>query len=82
MADLITSAPQNNPPWCSAGDTPNVEGHYVEVNFTEPVVLTLVESSGYANGYVSNFAIEYGMLEGDLQPYTMNGIAQVCVLLG
>ena len=79
VENLIKYASLNNPPWCSAVDTPSVAGHYVEVNFTEPVVLTMVESSGYADGYVSNFAIAYGMLEGDLQSYITNGVAQVCV---
>lgn len=72
VENLITHDAQDNPPWCSAIDIGTVSGHYVEINYTEPVVITLLESSGFYNGFVSNFTIEYGSLEGDLELYTVN----------
>lgn len=76
--DLVKHSNQDNPPWCSQGDITNVPGHLVELNFTEPVVITLMESSGYYNGYVKNFSIEYGLIDEELSPYTVNGKIQVC----
>ncbi len=75
--DLVKYSSQDNPPWCSEADITMVTDHHIELNFTEPVVLTLMESSGYYDGYVNSFAIEYGPLDGELSTYTVNGETQV-----
>ena len=51
---------RNNVPfnlWCSDSDTGL--DHHINVSFTQPVVITLMISSGFSNGYVSNFTVEY-----------------------
>lgn len=53
-------------PWCTAEEDSSHPGHFIDLNFTEPIVLTYVESDGFTNGYVNNFTIEYTLLpEGD-----------------
>lgn len=59
VENFITSDSQTNPPWCTEPDVTDPQDHYVEVNFTEPVVITFLESSGFFNGFVSKFIIEY-----------------------
>ena len=56
----------SNHPWCTAEEDGSHPGHFIDLNFTEPIVLTYVESDGFINGYVDNFTIEYTQLaEGD-----------------
>ena len=46
-------------PWCSARndvDSPNL---HINLTFTEPVVVTFIESSGFYNAYVDEFSIEH-----------------------
>lgn len=79
--NFITSSAESNPPWCSAiniGDI-NPQDHFVEVNFTEPVVITLLESSGLVNGYVNNFMIEYVSLDdpNEVHLYGVTELPQV-----
>lgn len=58
------------PAWCTDGaDT--VIGQYVELNFTEPVVIALLMSSGFTSVFVNNFTILFTMSSTgeDFQPY-------------
>ncbi len=51
---------RNNVPfnlWCTAPETGS--HHHINVSFTEPVVIMAIVSSGFANGYVTEFAVEY-----------------------
>jgi len=76
--DFVASSSLGDIPWCSDPDSVlTVQEQYVEINFTAPVVITLLESSGYFNAYVNMFTIEYGTLEGPLQLYTVNGQPRV-----
>ena len=54
---------RNNVPfslWCSA---PRAGlQHSITVALTKPVVLTGIISSGFSNGYVSNFTVEYAVM--------------------
>lgn len=36
-------------------------GFYILVNFTEPLLLTHIITSGFSNGYVNNFTLGYCM---------------------
>lgn len=56
----------SNHPWCTAEEDGSHPGHFIDLNFTAPIVLTYVESNGFSNGYVDNFTIEYTLLaKGD-----------------
>lgn len=56
----------SNHPWCTAEEDGLHPGHFIDLNFTAPIVLTYVESNGFSNGYVDNFTVEYTLLaEGD-----------------
>lgn len=79
VQNFITSDSQNNSPWCTKPRVNNPREHFVEVTFTEPVVLTLLESSGFVNGYVNNFMLEYTSLENssDVQLYSVINSPQV-----
>lgn len=45
--------------WCTVPFAGLV--HHVNATFTEPVVITELISSGFSNGYVNNFTVEYSM---------------------
>ena len=79
VENFITSDIQSNPPWCSATNIEHPNVHFVEVNFTEPVVITLLESSGLVDGFVNNFMIEYVSLDdsSDVQLYGFTESPQV-----
>ncbi len=54
---------------------------YLELSFTEPVVLGLLISGGLISSYVSNFSISYSASsesQADLQPYGAVQTPQVC----
>ena len=49
-----------SPPWCTAeGEGVNGRRNYVELTFTEQIVVEFFESSGLLESWVSNFSIEY-----------------------
>lgn len=70
-------------PWCTAPNLFTVVGEYVELNFTEPVVVGLLMSGGFVSTYVSNFTVHYTMsstgddyeVYGSLHPTQVNSIA-------
>jgi len=37
----------SSPPWCTAQENATRPGHFIDLNFTEPIVLTYVKSSGH-----------------------------------
>lgn len=67
--------------WCSAEDTFDVSGQYVELNFTEPIVATILVSGGKQSSFVMNFTINHTeALEGDnFQPYGVLKPVQVSI---
>ena len=66
-------------PWCTAEEEGEMAGHFVELTFTEPIVVQLLQSSGFVNGYVSNFTILYSMsaTEDDFKAYGILEESQV-----
>lgn len=48
-------------PWCTAANLPTIEGEYVELNFTEPVVVGMLMSGGFVSAYVNNFTFHFTM---------------------
>lgn len=66
-------------PWCTS-PTATVTGQYVEVNFTEPVVIAMLMSGGFVTSYVSNFNVYYSMSStgDDFLPYGALKATQVC----
>ncbi len=48
-------------PWCTAPHSNSrlVPDLQVTLSFTEPVRVSMIKSSGFINGYVNNFTIEY-----------------------
>ena len=61
---------RNNVPfslWCSAPST-GLQ-HSITVTLAKPVVLTGIISSGFSNGYVSNFTLEYAVAPGNYTLY-------------
>ena len=68
-------------PWCSEfGDAlrPNL---HINLTFTEPVVITFLESDGYYNSFVDKFSIQYalGSEAGVFMPYGFLQMPQVQV---
>lgn len=43
--------------WCSASDTGLK--HHINATFSQPVVISALISSGFSDGHVNNFTIEY-----------------------
>lgn len=70
----------DSPPWCTAENEGTMPGHSIELTFTEPVVIELLQSSGFFNGYVNNFTILYTMsvTENDFNSYGILEQSQVC----
>jgi hypothetical protein len=50
-----------DPAWCTAPNLSTIVGQYVELNFTEPVVIGLLMSGGFTSVYVNNFTVHYTM---------------------
>ena len=71
---------RNNVPlrlWCTLPND-GVE-HHVNATFTEPVVITELISSGFSNGYVNNFTVEYSMGEREeFAMYQEEEVEKVC----
>ena len=66
-------------PWCSEygdGSSPNL---HINLTFTEPVVITLLQSNGYYNNFVDQFSIQYalGSEAGVFMPYGFLQVPQV-----
>ena len=68
------------PAWCTGGSADTVVGQYVELNFTEPVVIALLMSGGFTSVFVNNFTIHSTMSSTgeDFQPYGILKNPQVC----
>lgn len=69
-------------PWCSNfGDafSPNL---HINMTFTEPVVITFLQSAGFYNNFVDQFSIQYALgSEADiLMPYGFLQMPQVSVI--
>ncbi len=66
--------------WCNSPDMLNFVGQYVELTFTEPVVIALLMSSGFVSSFVNNFTISYSMSASgeDFQTYGQLKEEQVC----
>ena len=45
--------------WCTAAGNGTLPGLHINLTFTEPVVISLIISGGFINGYVDNFTIGY-----------------------
>lgn len=45
--------------WCSAKDSINVSGQYVEITFDEPIVAVILISGGKLSSFVNNFTLGY-----------------------
>ena len=74
---------QSTEPWCSDfGDafSPNL---HINFTFTEPVVITFLESAGFYNNFVDSFSIQYalGTEGGVLMPYGFLQVPQVSRVL-
>lgn len=54
----------DQPAWCTSPNL-TIVGQYVELNFTEPVVVGLLMSGGFVSTYVSNFTVHYTMSSTD-----------------
>ena len=70
----------NQLPWCTEPQLPTVTGQYVELNFTEPVVVGLIMSGGDVIRYVKNFTFQYTMSntgEDNFETYGTSESAQV-----
>ena len=64
---------RNNVPfnlWCTVPD--NGIEHYINVTFGQPVVITGIVSSGFVNGYVNNFTVEYVIEPHGLVPHKVS----------
>ena len=66
----------SSPPWCTAEENATLPGHYVDLNFTKPIVLTYVKSGGFVNGYVDNFTIGHTM-SAEGEDFTVYGVTEV-----
>lgn len=70
----------NSPPWCSSGDEGTSEqGDYVDLAFSEMVVVEFIESTGLIDSWVSNFSIKYSLSESgdDFMTYGVLETSQV-----
>ena len=52
----------------------------ISVNFSRPLLLTHIITSGFSNGYVSNFSVQSSMDDGPLSPYSYSDTMQVAVI--
>lgn len=51
---------------------------YIHVNFTKPLLLTHIITSGFSNGYVNNFTLGYSLDSArPLQQYAYSDTTQV-----
>lgn len=69
---------RNNVPfslWCS--EPLLGSEHHINASFVEPVLLTAIISSGFSNGYVTNFSMEYSLSPYDFTMYPNNSNPQV-----
>lgn len=62
---------QYSQPWCSAvndGSNPNL---HINFTFSEPVVITFLQSNGFFNAFVDRFSMQYALGEEgeDFMPY-------------
>ena len=74
---FINSGTPNNP-WCTSAADATLPGHHINLTFTEPVVLTLIQSGGFFNGYVNNFSLAFARDQNDeLTAYRMSDSSQV-----
>lgn len=64
--------PRTNP-WCTSAEDATLPGQHINLTFTEPVVLTLIQSGGFFNGYVNNFSLAY--TDGDSEEFTTYSIS-------
>lgn len=69
-------------PWCTAENqgAPDREQIYVELSFTEKIVVEFLESTGLLHSWVSNFSIQYSQSESgdDFETYGVLETSQVC----
>lgn len=67
-------------PWCTAPNLSTIAGQHVELNFTEPVVISMLMSGGFVSTYVNNFTFHYTMsiTDDDFEVYGPLKPAQVC----
>lgn len=49
----------------------------ISVNFSRPLLLTHIITSGFSNGYVNNFTVESSMDHVSLSPYSYSDTVQV-----
>lgn len=66
-------------PWCSDfNDVDNPDLH-INFTFTEPVVITFLQSSGFFNAFVDSFSIQHalGAEGGAFMPYGVLQVPQV-----
>ena len=70
---------QNAGPWCSDFNDAHNPNLHINFTFTEPVVITFLQSSGYFNSFVDSFSIQYALeREGSVfRPYGVLQIPQV-----
>lgn len=70
---------QNAGPWCSDFNDVNNPNLHINFTFTEPVVITFLQSSGFYNAYVASFSLQYALgAEGEtFMPYGVLQVPQV-----
>ena len=52
---------QNAEPWCSGFNGAYDPNLHINFTFTEPVIITFLQSSGYFNAFVDSFSIQYAL---------------------
>lgn len=68
----------NSQPWCSEFNKVYDTNLHINFTFTETVVITFLQSSGYFNNYVDLFSIKYALgIEGGMMPYGVLQVPQV-----
>ena len=69
----------NSQPWCSDFNDVYDPNLHINFTFTEPVVITFLQSSGFFNNFVDRFSIQYalGVEGGMFMPYGVLQVPQV-----
>ena len=70
---------QDAGPWCSDFNDVYNPNLHINFTFTEPVVITFLQSSGYFNAFVDSFSMQYalGREGGIFMPYGVLQVPQV-----
>lgn len=70
---------QYSQPWCSEVNEGNNPNLHINFTFTEPVVITFLQSNGFFNAFVDKFSIQYALGEEgeDFMPYGVVQAQQV-----